>query len=156
MNSYIFDSGPIIILVQHYYQKRFPSLWEKISVVLSEKRFFSVKEVFHELEGKEDDVLEWAKRNKSIFLAPTEEESLFIMEIFKIPHFQTLIGERQRLKGLPAADPFLIASAKVNNATLVTTEKEKANSAKIPNVCKHFGVDCINLEEFMEREGWKF
>ena len=30
------------------------------------------------------------------------------------------------------------------------------NAVKIPNVCEHFGVDCTNLEEFMEREKWRF
>jgi len=38
----------------------------------------------------------------------------------------------------------------------VTTEKFKANGTKIPNICKHFDIECLSLEEFMEREEWEF
>ena len=37
---------------------------------------------------------------------------------------------------------------------VVTLEGAPANAAKIPNICSHFGVGCIHLEGFMEREGW--
>jgi hypothetical protein len=32
----------------------------------------------------------------------------------------------------------------------------KPNAAKIPNICKHFKIPCMTLEEFMEAEGWQF
>jgi hypothetical protein len=35
-------------------------------------------------------------------------------------------------------------------------EEFKPNGAKIPNICDHFGIGCLSLEEFMEREGWQF
>jgi hypothetical protein len=35
-------------------------------------------------------------------------------------------------------------------------EKLKPNAAKIPNICKHFGVPCMTLEEFMGAEDWQF
>ncbi len=85
--------------------------------------------------------------------------------IFQNKHFQSLIGEQQRLKGNPVADPFVIACAKARNATVVTEEgwtrtgaplTPKPNAAKIPNVCKHFHVPCVDLEAFMQEQGWKF
>ena len=30
------------------------------------------------------------------------------------------------------------------------------NAAKIPNVCAHFKIPCIDLEEFMHQQGWAF
>jgi hypothetical protein len=39
---------------------------------------------------------------------------------------------------------------------VVTEEEKKANAARIPNVCEYFGVNCVNLEGFMERKGWAF
>lgn len=60
------------------------------------------------------------------------------------------------LKGGAFADPFLIAKAKIMDCTVVTEESFKPTSAKIPNICKHFNVKCINLEGFMELEKWKF
>jgi hypothetical protein len=32
----------------------------------------------------------------------------------------------------------------------------KPNAARIPNICRHFGVPHLSLEEFMEKEGWEF
>ena len=60
------------------------------------------------------------------------------------------------LKGGKNADPFVIAKAAVIGGTVVTMESEKPNSAKIPNICKHFEVPCVTLEAFMENEGWEF
>lgn len=34
--------------------------------------------------------------------------------------------------------------------------KLKPNAAIVPNICEHFGVDWLNLEQFMQQEGWKF
>jgi hypothetical protein len=96
---------------------------------------------------------------------PTGAELLFVAEIFKIRHFQGLIGAQQRLKGTPVADPFVIACARINQATVVTEEgwqhagkslALKPNAAKIPNVCAHFKIPCIDLEEFMHQQGWTF
>jgi len=85
-----------------------------------------------------------------------QQETLFVSKIFSVRHFQYLVGQKQTLKGTPVADPFLIASAKVRKGCVVTGEKKKPNAAKIPNVCEYFGIDCTNLEGFMEREGWSF
>ena len=67
-----------------------------------------------------------------------------------------MIRKKERLKGKPVADPFVIARAKILNASVVTQEKKADNAAKIPNACEHFGIDCINLEGFMEEENWTF
>ena len=91
-----------------------------------------------------------------VFTTPSPEETKFVSEIFQIQHFQGLISERNRLKGSPVADPFVIACAKVKNGTVVTYEKFKPNANKIPNVCAHFKIPCINFEEFMKTQNWKF
>jgi hypothetical protein len=73
-----------------------------------------------------------------------------------VPHFQQIIGTKARLTGTPVADPFVIASAGVRNGTVVTQERRKPNSAKIPTVCDHFGIKSVNLEDFMRNIGWTF
>jgi hypothetical protein len=110
-------------------------------------------------------VLEWAKNHKAMFSTPTGPELLFVAEILKIKHFQGLIGAQQRLKGTPVADPFVIACARIKKATVVTEEgwqrggkalALKPNAAKIPNVCAHFKIPCVDLEGFMHQQGWAF
>jgi len=44
----------------------------------------------------------------------------------------------------------------VREGCVVTEEGHKLNAAKIPNVCKHFGVACTNVEGFMDRNDWQF
>ena len=155
--KYVFDSGSLIDLFRHYYPERFPTLWEKFDALVSGGKLLSVKEVFNEIGLSEDSLANWAKQNKNIlFLESTTEEFKFVSEIFQVRHFQTMIRKQERLKGKPVADPFVIARAKISGACVVTQEKKTDNAAKIPNVCDYFGIPCINLEGFMEKENWIF
>jgi hypothetical protein len=121
-------------------------------------RLISVRECRKELDSynKEDFLKEWAKKNSHIFLPASAAEAKIVTEILRVPHFKQLISSTAQLKGKPVADPFLVASAKVNNAILVTEEVFKPNAAKIPNVCQHFGVQHINLEQLMTAENLLF
>jgi hypothetical protein len=101
-------------------------------------------------------MIDWVDANRGIFSAPTTEELEFVAEIFRIPHFQQLVGPKQLARGTPVADPFVISRARVINGTVVTEEVLKPNAAKIPNVCAHFNVECINLETLLAREGWRY
>ena len=60
------------------------------------------------------------------------------------------------LRGTPVADPFVIACAANNHGTVVTEEDLKDHAARIPNVCYHFKIPCINLKEFMKLQDWQF
>ena len=44
----------------------------------------------------------------------------------------------------------------VRSGTVVTLERAKPNAAKIPNVCAHFGVPCLDFEGFLHENGWSF
>ncbi len=154
---YVFDASSFIV-VGHYFPDRFPSFWKKFDEFVVQGNLVSVREVYNELQGKGNrpHLQNWVKSNKKIFLVPGEKETEFLNEIFAVPHFRQLVSQRQRLQGSPAADPFVIASAKVRNACVVTEEVMKENAARIPNVCEHFRIDWTNLEGFMKQEGWEF
>jgi len=153
---YVFDSNTLIDIFNHYYPERFPSFWDNFNGFISKQTIISVREVRKELEEKGDRLSDWAKSHNELFLPPNAEEASFITEIFEVRHFRILIQKKQQYVTGPAADPFIIAKAKVINGCVVTQEKDAENAAKIPNVCKHFGIPCINLEGFMEKEGWQF
>lgn len=155
---YVFDTNSLSVLFDNFYLDRFPSLWEKFDELLLGGRIISVREVYNEIIRRDRDtrLVEWAKNQREFFVQPSVEEMQFVGKIFDVPHFRTLIRKRETLVGTPVADPFLIAKAKVENRLLVTQETLKPNAAKIPNVCDHFGIRHINLEGFMEREGWQF
>ena len=111
-----------------------------------------------ELKGHGDDLAAWCKENRQqVFITPSSEELEFVKAIFEVRHFQAMIRKKERLQGGSVADPFVVARAKcLENGCVITTEKYSPNAAKIPNVCEYFGVDCTNLEAFMEREKWRF
>ena len=155
--SFVFDTSSFRIL-RHYYPNRFPSVWAGLEDLVVAGQLISTREVFNELENFDDPgpLLAWAKDHKDIFATPTNEETEFVARIFQVPHFQALIAQKAILTGRPVADPFVVAAAGVKAGTVVTQERFKQNAAKIPNVCQHFGVPCIDLEEFMTTQGWNF
>ena len=154
---YVFNSSALIDLFRHYYSERFPSLWENFDALLLEQRIISVREVGKELEERDDKLSEWVKNHRKYFLTPVIDELNFVTEIFKIPHFQTLVRKKEQLGGKRVADPFVIAKAKAQeDGCVVTQEVKKPNAARIPNVCDHFDIPCLNLETFMESENWSF
>jgi hypothetical protein len=152
---YVFDTNSLEALFA-IPKKIFPSMWDAYDTLVSDGKIISVKEAAKEIERKDGLLAEWTKNHKKVFVSPEAEEALFVGEIFKVRNFQNSLEQKKQLKGGPHADPFLIAKAKILNCTVVTEEKWKPNAAKIPNICKHFKIDCINLEGFMEKEGWKF
>jgi hypothetical protein len=154
---YIFDTNSFIV-VGHFFPKQFPSFWRLFDASAAKEQIISVREVYRELDNQtsRSHLRDWIERNKEIFLIPSKAEMLFVARIFSIPHFQQLVSQKQRLKGTPVADPFIIAAAQTRNACLVTEESVKDNASRIPNICNHFHIDCTNLEGFMDREKWQF
>ena len=154
---YVLDTNSIRV-IGNYYPERFPSFWEKFDTSVENGKIISVKEVYRELDYQvtQTNLREWIESHKKIFLIPSEEETSFVGKIFAIPHFLALIKQRNQLTGSPVADPFVIASAYTRQACVVSEEKFKENAAQIPNICKHFGVKCVNIEGLMKNEGWEF
>lgn len=156
---YVFDTNSLIVLFNHFYLDRFPSLWARFDDLIVVQRIVSVREVYNEIMaygGGESRLLQWAKDHRNLFAQPTAEEMEFVAKIFSVPHFRTLIRRKQMLQGHPVADPFLVAKANLENGILVTQEERRDNAAKLPNVCEHFDVQYTNLQGFMEREHWQF
>jgi len=97
-----------------------------------------------------------SSQNANFFQDPTQDELNFITQIYAVPHFRQNLSKKTLIKGDPFADPFIIAKARVRNATVVTEEEDRRNAAKIPNICDHFDINCINLQRFLVQENWKF
>ncbi len=154
--TYVLDTNSFRVL-GNYYPDRFPSFWSVFNEFVDDGRIISVREVKNELNFQANEhIAAWMKAHSAVFTVPSAEELRFVTEIFKVPHFQQLVGARQRLSGQPAADPFVIAAAKVRNSSVVTEEAHRPNAAKIPNVCQHFGIRCMSIQELMAAEGWQF
>lgn len=154
---YVFDTSPLSELFKSFYRSRFPTLWQHFDEIVSEGRLVSTREVMREVEdGPIEAARTWCDDNKEIFTTPNAAEAEFIGRIYAVRRFQQNIEQRKMLRGGRNADPFVIARAAICEGTVVTLEKEKPNAAKIPNICTHFKLPCLSLEEFMEAENWQF
>lgn len=155
--TYVFDNSPLSTLFRNFYRSRFPSLWGKFDDLVDSGRLSSTREAYREIEDSSlDELRTWAAANQALFTMPTAADGRYVANIFGIPHFQNNIERQKLLRGGKNADPFLVAKAATTGCTLVTMEQLKPNAAKIPNICQHFGVPCMSLEQFMAAEDWTF
>lgn len=154
---YVFDTSAFII-IGHYYPDQFPTFWRRFDGAVGSGEIVSVRETLKELSTKASRpwLSDWVKDHSDIFKIPSAKETEFVGKIFRIPHFQMLVSGKARLAGKPAADPFVIAAAKVLGGTVVSEETKKPNAARIPNVCEHFGIPCLSVEGFLAAKGWRF
>ncbi|MDR1747426.1 MAG: DUF4411 family protein [Spirochaetaceae bacterium] len=156
--KYIFDNNTLTGIFRHYYRDSFPSFWSRFDNMAAEGSIFSVREVHNEIKNydRKDDLAFWAKANPNFFHDPTPEELQFINQIYSVPHFTNNMSQKKLLLGGPFADPFIIAKAHVEHGTVVTQEQYKLNAARIPNICEHFHIPCINLQMFLKQNDWNF
>lgn len=147
MKKYAIDTCALIDAAKHYNMKikRFDFVWTTFNEMIENGTLVSTIEVSDEL--KDDDLLEWSKQHEKLFIPLTEQIQEETTKILK--DYPTLI--KLKSMGNSNADPFLIATAKTENATIVTNEKlgdEKSSDYHIPNVCKKYNIPFLSLEEF--------
>ena len=151
---YCLDTSAILDgWVRYYPPDIFLALWDNLDEMISEGTLISPDEVRDELSKKEDSAYEWAMKRDELFQPLDEPTQTATSEILaKFPELVKAIKDRNR------ADPFVIALAKVRNATVVTGERNPGTPERprIPLVCKHFNVSYLNLLEMIRAMGWTF
>ncbi len=68
MNSiYIVDSSAWINLSQNYPKDVFSGLWASIENLIKNQRIISPKEVYKEIERRDDELAIWSKKHRKMF-----------------------------------------------------------------------------------------
>lgn len=131
----------------------FPSLWEKLEGLISTGDLRATEEVFFELERQDDEVLDWAKENPSLFIEIDDAIQRDVQSILE--KFPRLVDTRKSRSG---ADPFVIALALGRRSTVVTNERASGSPDRphIPDVCTALGIRCITILELIREQGWVF
>jgi hypothetical protein len=155
--AYIFDTCSIRAF-QHIYPEHFSSLWHEVDSLVVLGTVFSVSEVHEELKVQNipQFLRDWISDHKYMFHDPSSEEAQFMLDMFSKQRFNDILNKKLALTSVPFADPFLIAKAFCNGGTIVTEERDKPNSVRIPTICAYYGISCINLKHFMEIQKWSF
>ncbi|MBE0433781.1 DUF4411 family protein [candidate division WOR-3 bacterium] len=136
----------------------FKAIWDEIEELIKQKNMFSTSVVYAEIMryvGKDDRLKKWAKANKKRFFIPTNPEIFQLAkDIIKI--FPDLPNKKKLQTGEPDADPFLIALAQSEGASIITQEKDDPDKTNIPKVAHHYKIKRIDLFEFFKEHGLKF
>lgn len=150
MERYAIDACSLINAAKNYSLKKstFAPLWDKVQAMIEAGVLISTVEVRDEL--KDEDLVEWSKRNGQLFLPLTEEVQRKTVDVLR--DFPTMI--KMKSTGNSNADPFLIATASIEGATVISDERlgdESTGDYHIPNVCRRYGICCITLNDFLDR-----
>jgi len=154
VNAYCFDTNILIDLFRRKYPSDvFDTLWKNIELEITAGRIMIPREVMREIETNDDELLKWLKTRQGVLVrTPDIQQFQHVQDILKI--FPRLIDPN---KTVPDADPFLIALAMAEKATVVTSENFSGvgSRPKIPNVCTHFGVRYLSLVDYFRDKKWK-
>jgi Domain of unknown function (DUF4411) len=128
-----------------------------IEECFGDERVLSPREVYNELTRKDDEVAAWAKDRMAGFVEPTEEVMRASGAIFEneLPDS----GDRD------AADPWVIAEARIRGFAVVTYEgrtfsgvptSDRRWAKSMPGICRRLGVGCVTLPEALGELGGTF
>lgn len=109
--------------------------------------------VYEELQDVQDDLASWAKKRRKtgMFIDPDArvQQEFQRVCIYVIKHYP---DNQPRRRFLDKADPWIIAHAIAKGGAVVTHEQRNpkmSSKVKIPNVCEHFGVRCIDIYQML-------
>lgn len=171
-NLYIIDTSSLIELQRRYPSDIFPSVWEHIHDLAVARRLIAPIEVKKELLEGYDILLKWVTDHDFIF---REFDENIIVKTQDVLRRFPRIADSESDK-LYHADPFVVALALAMKEQpqqtlikywicVVTEEKGKLmgtpnlhpnNMKKIPDVCSHYGINCIDHFGLFREENWLF
>ncbi|MHA2210337.1 MAG: DUF4411 family protein [Candidatus Thorarchaeota archaeon] len=150
--KYSFDTSAFINPWKHFYTpRRFPKLWSIIDRLIQEREVVATEMVYHELNVEKDDLLLWVRaRKKKMFVLVDKEQQAIQKQIqTDFPDFVDHHSMRDR------ADSFVVALAMQHKLIVVTDEKRpRKGRVKIPDVCDHYDVRCIDFQTFQDEIGY--
>jgi hypothetical protein len=149
---YCIDTSSLIAAWEERYPiDHFPKFWRFMDGAIQAGRIVAPRAVHDETKKKSEELHAWLNDRNQMFLdldEPTQRELKAILA----KHQRLVAEKKQRF----AADPFIIAVAKLQSLTIVTEERPTGNMNRpnIPDVCNDYGLTYINLLRLIRAEGW--
>jgi len=155
-NKYCLDANVLIQAWQKYYNPKFcPDYWNILIELGKQDKIFIPELVYEEITRTEDKLAEWLKGSEIPINKISEPVTKHIRGILE--NYPLLVDNT---KARSLADPWVIAHALHENATVVTKEEKvtalNSTKIKIPNVCDNMGLRWINDFEFIDELDIKF
>lgn len=150
--TYCLDANVLIEAWRKYYSPTFcPDYWEILNELGAQQRIFLPQEVYEEITRTEDDLSKWLKVSKIPIRKTSESVIKCLQSIYASNPLH--INLVDNVKGRSLADPWVIAHALDESATVVTKEEKitaiNSLKVKIPNVCDNMDVRWMDDFEFV-------
>lgn len=176
---YLLDANIYIQAQGSYYDMDFcPGFWAFLDQAYGNGQLASIKQIQKELkqqkppkakEGEvqklEDKLSLWVKARNEQFIDDEDEltQNCFVTVVNHLMD-QVHLNEANRDNFLNGADPWIIAKAMAikeqgGQVSVVTHEKlvaENSTKVKVPNVCRHFGIEVIDCFTLLRKLEAKF
>ena len=154
--TYVLDANIFIQAKNSYYAFALcPGFWDSLLGHHEAGTVCSVDRIKRELLRGRDDLADWAKRVvPAAFFHSTQDVAVaaryqgIMTWVQKSPKFFALA----KAEFAASADGFLVAYAHLKDYVVVTHEQlrpEARNKVPIPNVCRQFGVDCVDTFQML-------
>lgn len=151
-NPYMYIIDTCSILSQKddepYRRKVFKSQWEKIDAMVQNKQIVTCSEIAAEVEDQ--SIQNWMHA-LDMEIIPIDDDIQNNVCTIVTTNIQIVDFKSKKSSG----DVFLIATA-MKYHLIVITEERKKSPKKIPYCCAQHNIECINIIELCEREGWVF
>jgi hypothetical protein len=153
---YLLDANVLIDAGNLYYpMDRVPEFWEWLAHQGKQRVVGMPREIFEEPKAGDDDVAKWLKRRApgSVLLHNEAVRPEHVRRVIRDGYAPDLAAHELDMLG---KDPFLIACALVDPvkrcvvSTEVSKPSKKRSDRKVPDVCRQFGIRCINTFQFIK------
>ncbi len=155
--KYVLDTNVLIAAFNTYYNHdTCPGFWDFLGHQFHRRQVVVVDRVFGEIEvGTPLAQLIRTLHDFKFASTASQNIAVHLREILDWVADCAQYTEETQREFEQAADCWIVAFAKATNAIVVTNEKfnDQTPRVKIPNVCRQFGIECIETFEFVRRLG---
>jgi hypothetical protein len=150
--TYCIDTSCLIAAWEERYPiDHFPNFWNLLDQAIKADKIVAPLAVHDETAKKSKDLHAWLADRDEMFLELDQDTQREVKAILA-KHPRLVAEKKQRF----AADPFIIATAKLLDLTILTEERPTGNLNRpnIPDVCGDYGLAYINLLQLIRAEAW--
>lgn len=158
---HMFDASSLIYGWDNYPFAQFPRLWDWLSSQISSQLVQISETAYNEVCARQPACGSWLKAQNVTIVANSQ---IILVEALTIKTLLNITEDDYHPNGVGENDLLIIASAKVNGATLVSDENKQPKLPpmlkryKIPAVCAYINspVPCQNFLEYIRSSGQVF
>jgi hypothetical protein len=154
--NYVLDSSALISAWNQWYRENnFPPIWTRIEALARDSRLIVPDAVLQEL-NPEDGLHRWL-RERDAFIVGASNNAIQD-RVRDLQARFPLLRTTGNIPGRHFADPFVIGTAQLLGATVVSHEsaqgRRDANAIAIPDICAILEVPHIMFHRIVINEGW--